>query len=342
MGPLRSFKVRGLRAVGRLDVRLDGRSLVIVGPSGSGKSTLIEGIADELRAELEGRPHPALDVEATGGADQQIRIAFVTRPVQLRWDSDFAAAWSRGVGVALAIDDARAGTRDRGPFDQNAIPPAARVAPWLAGTLAERHARLRAQPNAGEARILDTWLTSVRDALRTILGRPKLQLAFPDGVCALDLGDGRRPRIDELSRGHRTAIELFAELTLRVEAARRRAGDLGLEPPGLALIDGIERDLDPRLQRELLPLLARRVPNVQLVVTTSSPLAAIALDDAVVLDLGAHELRMTTTLRNEGLPQLVDRLVGAPPPAPVRKSSFPPPAQLPPRTTRPGGGFGDD
>ncbi|MEZ4339527.1 MAG: AAA family ATPase [Sandaracinaceae bacterium] len=190
--------------------------------------------------------------------------------------------------------------------------------------------------------MLDTWLTSVRDALRTILGRPKLQLAFPDGVCALDLGDGRRPRIDELSRGHRTAIELFAELTLRVEAARRRAGDLGLEPPGLALIDGIERDLDPRLQRELLPLLARRVPNVQLVVTTSSPLAAIALDDAVVLDLGAHELRMTTTLRNEGLPQLVDRLVGAPPPAPVRKSSFPPPAQLPPRTTRPGGGFGDD
>ncbi|MEZ4339528.1 MAG: hypothetical protein R3B82_23135 [Sandaracinaceae bacterium] len=115
MGPLRSFKVRGLRAVGRLDVRLDGRSLVIVGPSGSGKSTLIEGIADELRAELEGRPHPALDVEATGGADQQIRIAFVTRPAGQPAGTPTSPRPGRAAWAWPSRSTTRAGTRDRGP-----------------------------------------------------------------------------------------------------------------------------------------------------------------------------------------------------------------------------------
>jgi len=207
------------------------------------------------------------------------------------------------------------------------------VAPWLPGALAERHARCAARGDPMGTLRDEQWISTVQDVLRSVLGMPRAALAFADGVCAIDLGDGRRPRFDELSRGHRAAIDLFAELALRVEAARRRTGQPGLDPPGVALIDAVERDLDPRLQRRLLPLLAQRFPSVQWIVATHSPLVALALDGATVLDLGARELRLTPTLRKEGLERLVERMVGAAAPAPPPRSTIPPPG----RTTKPGG-----
>ena len=78
-------------------------------------------------------------------------------------------------------------------------------------------------------------------------------------------------------------------------------------------------------------------------IATSSPITALALDGAVVLDLGARELRVTETLRAEGLARVADRLAGAPPVKRPPRSSIPPPmAKLPPRDTRPGGGFGEE
>ncbi|MCB9595370.1 MAG: hypothetical protein H6719_21805 [Sandaracinaceae bacterium] len=355
MGPLRSIKVRGLRGLGRLDLRLDGSSLVILGPSGSGKTTLLEGIASELGAELEGRPHPALDIQAVGGADQQLRIAFVSRPVQLRWERDFVGEWGRGVALAVHLDEGRNGTRARGPLD-SPLAPTARVGSWLPAVLCERHARGRGAPDPMEGRVHEAWLQSMQEMLRSLLGAPTARLSFHEGACALDLGDGRRPRFDELSRGHRTAIDLFAEVALRVEAARARPEKPALDPPGLVLVDGLERDLDARLQGTLLSLLEARYPNVQWVFTTHSPLTAVGLSDAVVIDVGRGELRRTPTLRAEGLDKLAARMAGAPaaaspparpsaPPPLPRRSAPPPPAVLPARgrrTTTPGAPFNDD
>ncbi|MBX3271710.1 MAG: hypothetical protein KF729_15695 [Sandaracinaceae bacterium] len=337
MGPLRSVKARGLRRLGRLDVRLDGASLVLVGRSGCGKSTLLEAIALELDAEMDGRAHPALDIEASGGAAQELRMAFVSRPVQLRWERDFVGEWQKGAAIALHLDDVRTpAPRGPGPFETNAIAPRARVAPWLAATLAERSARASASADAADAGRHRAWIASVEGALRDLLGEPKLAITFPDGALALDLGDGRRPRLDELPRAQRTALDLFAELSMRVEAARRRAGRATLDPPGLALVDGIERDLDARLSQRLLPSLARHFPSVQWVVTTQSPLTALSLEGATVVDLGAREVRTTSTLRREGLEALAARMTAEVAPAP--KSLPPPPGRLPPnRLTEPDG-----
>lgn len=325
MGPVRSIKVRGLRALGRVDVRLDGSSLVLIGPSGSGKSTLVSEIANELQAELSGKPHPAGDIAATGGTDRDMRMAFLTRPVQLSWETPPAAqAWRKSALFALRLDDERSGTIVRAGFDGTPKAPDERVAGQLASVLIDRWVQLRDATDPLQKKMHEAWIYDVQQTLRLLLGEPRLHLALAADMCALDLGDGRRPTFAELSRGHAAAVGLFSEIFLRVEAARIATGQPALDPTGLVVIDNIERDLDPRLQRELMTSLSSRYPRLQWIVATHSPLVALGLDDATVLDVARHELRRTATLRREGLETMVVRMLGLTPP--TKKSAPPPPA----------------
>jgi len=342
MGPIRSIKVRGLRRLGRLDVRLEGSNLVLLGPSGSGKSTLIAEIGSELEAEIAGRRHPASDVAARNGTDRDVRMAFVSRPVQLRWDIDAPGAWRNGRLVTLSLDDARAGARVAGPLDGSPRRPRDRLAEHLGPVLVERGRRQRGALDPMEARVHEAWLRDVQSALRLLFDEPRLRLDPTDAGCAVDFGDGRRVGLRELPRAQRAALDLFAEVALRVVSARQRMEET-FDPWGVVLVDGAERDLDPRMQRALLPTLAARYPRVQWIVSTHSPFVALGLDDAVILDVQRRELRDTATLRKEGLALLAARMMAVEPPrSPATRPPPPPTRSAGIRRTREGNRFSDD
>jgi len=343
MGPIRSIKVRGLRRLGRLDVRLDGANLVLIGPSGSGKSTLLAEVTSELEAEIAGRRHPASDVTARGGTDRDVRMAFVSRPAQLRWDIEAPGAWRNGRLVALALDDDRGGERVSGPLDDSPRGPRDRLAEHLEPTLVERARRQRAALDPKEARTHEARLLEVQSDLRLLLDEPRLRLDVAERGCVVDFGDGRRVGLRELPRAQRAAVGLFAEVTLRIEHARQRMAQPTFDPWGVVLIDGAERDLDPRMQRALLPALAARHPRVQWIVATHSPFVALGLDDAVICDVQRRELRDTATLRKEGLGLLAARMMAVEPPrSPATRPPPPPTRRGRIRQTRSGNRFSED
>lgn len=326
MAVLSSIKARGLRQLGRLDVALGGSSLVVIGPSGSGKSTLLQEIAKELRDDLGGRQHPGVAIELAGGTDRDLRIAYLGRPARLEWEGDPVAAFRSGHLIAATLDDERTGKALEGALDSEPKAPTARVFGQLERLLIDRWVQ-RGSTDAIGAQVIDAWLVDVQHALRTILGWGALRLAIQPESCTLDIGDGRRPRFDELAAGHRAALSLFAETFLRVEAARLRTETVDLEPRGVVVVDGFERSLDARLQRELLPTLARRFSGVQWIVSTHSPLVALSLEDAILLDVGRDVQRRCAAVRAEGLERLVAHMLG---PAPAPRSQRPPPPKTPP------------
>jgi predicted ATPase len=359
---LRGITARHLRHLDRVEIDLappagvERQHLVLIGTNGSGKTSLLAAMADELAAALEQRAHPAAQLDGRAGdpekLDKEQKLAHLGRPLRLRWSpraeavaEEFAAG--RLVLVHLTVprevrwDPAPKPT----PVDTDPRRPDVRMSPRLPQLLVNRKTEQTLARESGDplrAKVHEAWLLRVQSALRKLLHQPELVLAFDAAGFHLDLPDGRRMHFGELSRGHASAVAMWAEVMLRVEAARLRADDPGLEPSGVILVDAPEADLDARLQRELLPALAELFPRIQLVVATHSPLVAMSLDDAVVYDLGRRRGRPSHEVRRGGIEALLVSMLGleespggAPsPPAPSapKRSAVPPPP--PPKSKR--------
>lgn len=336
MTTLVGISARSLRHIERVEVALaPRRHLVVIGPNGSGKSSLLEAVADELVAALEGRAHPAATLAPSRDAetrDRELRLAHFGRPMRLSWsrpEHELREAFASGRLILAHLPD---------PRDTSALPaapasvvdtdpkrPRERAGSRLQQRLLSRKTEALLAQQSGDgpsAKVHEAWLLDVQAALRRLLHLPALTLAFERDAVYLDLPDGRRVPLDELSRGHASAVAIWAELMMRVEASRLRTGDARLEPAGVVVIDAIETNLDVRLQRELLPTLAAMYPKVQLVVGTCSPLAALSLEDAMVLDLATRTMRPSEEVRQAGYEALLASMLGGRP----RAASVRPPA----------------
>jgi predicted ATPase len=373
MSFLHGVSARSLRHLDRVEIELrppPGRTrqhLVLVGPNGSGKSILLEAMAEELEAALEGRPHPAAALAIGAGdperADRELRFAHLGRPVRLHWgctDRELREAFATGRLILAYLPDPRdtriAPATHPTPTDTDPKRPRERVSARLVQLLVNRKTEetyARESGDAMRARVHEAWFLRVQAALRRLLHQPSLQLVHDRDGFHLDLPDGRRMHFDELSHGHASAVGIWAEIMMRVEAARLRSDDPMLEPAGVVIVDAVEIDLDVRLQRELLPGLAELYPRVQLVVATHSPLVAMSLDDALVFDLVTRRGRTSDEIRRGGLEALLISMIAsersaaigamdAPPSSPPALrpsvSSIPPPRPVtgpPPRSVPP-------
>jgi hypothetical protein len=98
---------------------------------------------------------------------------------------------------------------------------------------------------------------------------------------------------DALPRAARHLVS-FVALPLRALSAAYPGSEAPREREGVVAIDDAESQQDPTLQRELVPLLRRALPNVQWILTTASTHLALACDSADVV-----ALRRTSTSRVE-------------------------------------------
>ena len=94
---------------------------------------------------------------------------------------------------------------------------------------------------------------------------------------------GRIVSFDDLAFGTKNRILMGGVILRRLSLAYPGKNPLDCE--GVALIDEIEAHLPQRRQREIVDILRRAFPRVQLVVTTQSPLVLeqCAHDEVVVL-----------------------------------------------------------
>lgn len=308
MSWIRDITVRGVRQIERWDVTLPPvigpPHVVLVGPCGSGKSSLLAHMQSEVVAAIEGSEHPSRAVEARGGGDTDLRMAYFGRPLRLGWTSEreVGEGFRDGRWIAVSLPALRrplevTGASSAGQPDPQL--PDVRLAGRLPELLAQRQSALRlAERNrdARERERIEGWLEDVRDVIRRILGDEGLSFVIGQSEVAIDFSDGRRLPFEALSSGHSSAVTIWAELFLRAEAARRQTQDPTLDPKGVLLVDAVEAFLDPRLQRSLLPLIAERFPGVQIIASTSSPIVASSLERATVLDLAARKSRKAPSL----------------------------------------------
>jgi predicted ATP-binding protein involved in virulence len=117
------------------------------------------------------------------------------------------------------------------------------------------------------------------EAVRLVfeLGALQYQLEYPDGrvVALVDLPDG-----------YASALEIVAEIAMRMDVLQGR----GVDPTGLMLIDEVEAHLHLTMQERILPTLTAMFPRIQFVVATHSPAILASLDNATVYDLGRQQV----------------------------------------------------
>ena len=99
-----------------------------------------------------------------------------------------------------------------------------------------------------------------------------------------------------LSDGFKSYIgwigDLLYQITRSVPSGRKLA-----ETKGVVLIDEIDLHIHPEWQRELIPTLARTLPNVQFILTTHSPLVVGTLERANILTVERSQRGVPRVLR---------------------------------------------
>lgn len=101
------------------------------------------------------------------------------------------------------------------------------------------------------------------------------------------------PSIFLMSSGEMALVAEFVELLKQADALRKPIHDIS----GIVLIDEVDKHLHIRLQKEILPLLFAKFPNVQFVVTSHAPFLSLGLAEnnpimkSVVFDMDRNGCR---------------------------------------------------
>ncbi|WP_437731327.1 hypothetical protein [Sorangium sp. So ce1335] len=147
------------------------------------------------------------------------------------------------------------------------------------------HAPADARPHAQPAR-LEALDRALREVLAELLEGHGARYVGVDPLRLepiFERADGQRVDFDDLGRSARHAVA-FGALALRALASAHPSGDPRLAE-GVVLIDDIEAQQPVHRQRSLPARLRAALPNVQWIVTTSSPAIALGceLSDVIAL-----------------------------------------------------------
>lgn len=142
--------------------------------------------------------------------------------------------------------------------------------------------------------VLEQWFSRFTEALKTLLDDPEMKLEYDYKNYNFQIiEEGRKPfGFDQLSDGYSAAIQIVADLILRMEQNWLKQGVLstyGTE--GIVLIDELETHLHIALQKKILPFLITFFPRIQFIVTTHSPYILNSIEECVIYDL-EKQIRM--------------------------------------------------
>ncbi|WP_438023470.1 hypothetical protein [Sorangium sp. So ce233] len=229
------------------------------------------------------------DVRAAASFDDATRTDLARETKQVLSFIPVAAALARGRSTDRP--DARAGAQpDAQPNGQSdgqtgARPDGRADAPSDVRLHAPSDARSHAEPHAQAAR-LDALDRALREVLAALLEGHGARYVGVDPLRLepiFERADGQRVDFDDLGRSARHAIA-FGALALRALASAHPSGDPRLAE-GVVLIDDIEAQQPVHRQRSLPARLRAALPNVQWIVTTSSPAIALGCELADVIAL---------------------------------------------------------
>lgn len=157
--------------------------------------------------------------------------------------------------------------------------------------LKTQQAYARNEGDMETVQLLDQWFERFAGALRVLLDDETLQLKYDYKKYDFQIiEEGRKSfGFDQLSDGYSAAIQIVADLILRMEQNWLKEGILSsYDVEGVVLIDELETHLHISLQRKILPFLTEFFPRIQFIVATHSPYILNSIEDCVIFDLENH------------------------------------------------------
>lgn len=335
---LRRLHLKNIRSIGQLDLSFtlpDGQVrgwTYLLGENGAGKSTVLKAIAlamsgSEALLRLVDEPDKWIRL---GEPDARIEIEFATADSEARQVSlDFRAgmqtfdflAFNR---QALGQLDAAVAKSDRNYFvvgygvtrhaqmggtavanerGTKGIPPRARAVATLfnvdAALVSLEQWAMDLDYRRGDegisavARALDTLLPGVRFSH---IDRERRRLMF-------ETEDGALP-LAALSDGYQAMAAWCGDLLFQITETFEDYRD-PLKARGLLLVDEIDLHLHPVWQRRLVAFIKETLPNVQVIVTTHSPLTVHQAGAGELFLLKRNGPEPVTVVPFEGAPNLM-------------------------------------
>lgn len=114
--------------------------------------------------------------------------------------------------------------------------------------------------------------SKIKKAVRLGIGR-RYAGAQRIGVMSLNGDTEIYPSIFLMSSGEMALVAEFVELLKQADTLRKSIEEVS----GIVLIDEVDKHLHIRLQKEILPLLFAKFPNVQFIVTSHAPFLSLGL-----------------------------------------------------------------
>ncbi len=136
--------------------------------------------------------------------------------------------------------------------------------------------------------MLDKWFERFAEALRVLLDNQSIELKYDyKNYNFLIIENGRNEfGFDQLSDGYSAAIQIVADLILRMEQNWLKKGELSsYDAEGIVMIDELETHLHIGLQKTILPFLTSFFPKIQFIVSTHSPYILNSIENCVIYDL---------------------------------------------------------
>lgn len=138
-----------------------------------------------------------------------------------------------------------------------------------------------------EAKRINLWFDKIQLDLRSLFEDPHLVLEFDtkDEKFYLNQDGKDRYTFQTLSAGYSSILSIYTDLIMRVEM-------WGVSPDniqGIIFIDEIDAHLHVSLQKQILRFFIKSFPKIQFIVTTHSPFVVTSVTDSVIYDLTANE-----------------------------------------------------
>ncbi|HZN91542.1 MAG TPA: AAA family ATPase [Myxococcales bacterium] len=315
---LRAVRLNNIGAFPALELSLNDGWNVLLGNNGCGKTTLLRAIAlglcgDDPKAApaarwllAAGQPQGSIELEV---GNNVFRTELVREGDRVRVISRLLTPLQTGGWVVLGFPPLRGvSTREpKGPLEHGTAGPTVDdLLPLLLGGVDDRLDSVKqwiVNEYLRTGRKRSARLDEFFDILRDLT--PGLSFDFadvePDTFRVLvRMEDGSVVPLDRLSQGMAAVHGWVGTLLQRMheirDAAAKRAQEAGrpapppvTEAPALVLVDEVDAHLHPEWQQKLVGLVRKRFPNVQIVVTTHSPLIIADMDKEEIFTAGRDE-----------------------------------------------------
>jgi predicted ATP-binding protein involved in virulence len=320
---LRHLHLRDIGPFSELDLDLSGLCTVLLGDNASGKSTVLRAIAVVLAGDAPFAEYAAKDLLRVDAGEGSITMNLERGELTTRLARDSTGVHLTSAQVtpvqarlwlALGFPSLRgAGGEDPpGPQRLAALPPhAGDLEPLISNLVDGRlrslkqwlvNAAVRAEQEGRSRAANQTMLNVLFGIVGELMPDLSPQYAGLDRntwQVFVRLNGGTPVPLDLLSRGMTSILGWVGVLLERLYQVH---GDELRDPgkcAGLLLIDELDVHLHPEWQRLVLPVFRSRFPNIQIVITTHSPLVVGSLPDARLIHLMRSGAEVTSTVLDQ-------------------------------------------